>query len=57
MLINRTYAEARLAAISLLSNHYIFPTNITIKPRECNGKIEWRVIYDEQYYEEMENEK
>ena len=57
MLINRTYDEAKLAAIGILADPYMSVTNITIKPRKHKEKVEWCVDYDEQYYEEMENEK
>lgn len=57
MIISRTYEEARLDAIHILSTYDNYPTIITIIPRERNGKIEWCLEYEEQFQKEMENEE
>ena len=57
MIINRTYEQARLDAIHILSAYENFPTTITIKPRVVDGKTEWVLEYEENYEKEREGEK
>ena len=47
MIINRTYEDARLDAIHILSNYENHPTTITIKPIEYDGKLQWALEYEE----------
>ena len=47
MIINRTYEDARLDAIHILSNYENHPTTITIKPIEYDGKLQWALEYKE----------
>lgn len=49
MIINRTYEEARLDAIHILSNYENHPTTITIKPIEREGRTLWALQYEEDY--------
>ena len=53
MIINRTYEEARLDAIHILSTYDNYPTTITIKPIERNGKIQWSLDYKEEHTEKI----
>ena len=53
MIINRTYEEARLEAIHILSAYENYPTTITIKPIEHNGKIQWGLDYEEEHTERI----
>lgn len=56
MIINKTYEQARLDAIHVLSNYENFPTTITITQRTKNGKTEWVLEYKEEYKEGEEND-
>lgn len=53
MIITRTYEEARLEAIHILSTYDNYPTTITIKPTEHNGKMQWGLDYEEEHTERI----
>ena len=53
MIINRTYEDARLDAIHILSNDENHPTTITIKPIKYDGKLQWALEYEEFSEKEM----
>ena len=47
MIVNRTYEEARLEAIHILSSYENYPATIIIKPRKHEEKIQWILQYEE----------
>lgn len=56
MIITRTYEEARLEAIHILSAYDNYPTTITIKPIEHNREMQWGLDYEEEHTERIKKE-
>ena len=58
MIITRTYEEARLEAIHILSAYENYPTTITIKPIKHNVEMQWGLVYEEEHTERiLKNDK